>query len=52
MNLSLNLNSMLVKIKLTHNNIGAEGAKSVAEALKVNSTLLEIVIGRNLIGAE
>ena len=39
-------------INLRWNNIGAEGAKYVAEALKVNTSLTEIHLGGNNIGAE
>ena len=39
-------------INLYYNNIGAEGAKYVAEALKVNTSLTEIHWGGNNIGAE
>ena len=39
-------------INLRWNNIGAEGAKYVAEALKVNTSLTEIHLDGNNIGAE
>ena len=39
-------------IHLNRNNIGAEGAKYVAEALKVNTSLTEITLFYNNIGAE
>ena len=39
-------------INLAGNKIGAEGAKYVAEALKVNTSLAEINLRRNDIGAE
>ena len=39
-------------INLRWNSIGAEGAKYVAEALKVNTSLTEIDLGDNNIGAE
>ena len=39
-------------IVLSWNNIGAEGAKYVAEALKVNTSLTEINLYSNYIGAE
>jgi hypothetical protein len=39
-------------VNLDYNNIGAEGAKYVAEALKVNTSLTEICLDDNEIGAE
>ena len=36
------MNTSLTEINLDWNNIGAEGAKYVAEALKVNTSLTEI----------
>jgi hypothetical protein len=39
-------------IHLYNNNIGAEGAKYVAEALKLNTSLTIIYLGNNNIGAE
>ena len=39
-------------ISLAGNKIGAEGAKYVAEALKVNTSLMEIHLYDNIIGAE
>tara|TARA_B110000008_G_scaffold242160_1_gene250389 strand:+ start:208 stop:333 length:126 start_codon:yes stop_codon:yes gene_type:complete len=38
------VNTSLTKIRLDDNNIGAEGAKYVAEALKVNTSLKEIYL--------
>jgi len=46
------VNTSLTKINLFNNNIGAEGAKYVAEALKVNTSLTKINLNRNNIGAE
>jgi Ran GTPase-activating protein (RanGAP) involved in mRNA processing and transport len=45
-------NSTLQTINLGVNSIGDEGAKAVAEALKVNSTLQTIFLDNNGIGAE
>jgi hypothetical protein len=42
----------LTEIHLDENEIGAEGAKYVAEALKVNTSLTEITLFYNNIGAE
>jgi hypothetical protein len=46
------VNTSLTKIDLTSNKIGAEGAKYVAEALKVNTSLTKIILFNNNIGAE
>ena len=46
------INQSLTEIHLGGNIIGAEGAKYVAEALKVNTSLTEIHLGGNIIGAE
>ena len=39
-------------IGLNGNNIGAEGGKAIGEALKVNTSLTEILLQRNNIGDE
>ena len=46
------MNTSLTEIHLGENNIGAEGAKYVAEALKVNTSLTEINLASNKIGDE
>ena len=41
---------MLTKLYLTDNNIGDDGAKALAEALKVNAVLTELNLNWNEIG--
>jgi hypothetical protein len=48
----LKANTSWAQISLCHNNIGEEGAKYVAEALKVITSLTEIILDDNDIGAE
>jgi Ran GTPase-activating protein (RanGAP) involved in mRNA processing and transport len=45
-------NSTLQEIDLSNNNIADEGAKWIAEAIKVNSALLKISISQDNIGPE
>jgi Ran GTPase-activating protein (RanGAP) involved in mRNA processing and transport len=42
----------LLEIGLSDNIIGDEGAKYLADGIKLNSTLLEIILAGNWIGAD
>ena len=44
-------NAVLTKLWLGYNNIGVDGAKAIAEALKVNAVLTELCLDWNNIGA-
>jgi Ran GTPase-activating protein (RanGAP) involved in mRNA processing and transport len=44
--------AVLTKLSLWGNNIGSDGAKAIAEALKVNAVVTTLDLGRNKIGDE
>ena len=48
----MKVNTSLTSINLSTNNIGAEGAKTIGEALKVNTSLTRIGLNTNNIGTE
>ena len=45
-------NRVLTTLRLNVNKIGAEGAKAIAEALKVNAVVTTLFLGVNNIGVE